>query len=386
MKILSILALFILIFFNQACNKNTPESATDEQKPADTDSLITLNPEAQKLASIKTEPVAFRSLVGQIELPGTIQANETRLTHVTSRLSGRVISVTAAPGDSVRKGQQLAVIDSVELGKAESEFITANAKLVVAEKAYERAKTLLAGKVIGTGEFQRREGEYLATKADAQAAENQLHLLGLSQGEVTSLIASGEIRSRVPISSPLAGTVIQRHVTMGELVDSTKELFTVADLSMVWGIADIPEQEISKIIKGAIAQVRVAAYPEEIFEGNVMYISDTLDASSRTIKARVEISNAHKKLKPEMFATFQIVIDEGQKSLAIPESSVQRDGNQTIVFVAQATGFERRPVQLGRRAGGYQEVVDGLQAGEKVVTQGAFVLKSEALKEQMEEE
>lgn len=347
--------------------------------------LITLASEAQQLAGIAVEEVGRRALRREVRLPGTIQANQNRLTHVGPRIQGRVVALSAALGDRVKSGMTLAMIDSPELGQAESDFVTARAKFVVAEKAYERAKTLLEGKVIGTGEFQRREGDYLASKAEAQAAEDRLRLLGLEDPEIANVGGNRSVRSQVAITAPLSGTVIARDVTLGEVVEPAKALFTIADLSALWGVADISERDLPTVKKGLPAKVSVSAYPNEVFSGKVTYISDTLDPSSRTAKVRVEINNDRGTLKPEMFATFTILTEETEGVLSIPEHAVQRDGRTTIVFVSKDGGFEKRPVVLGPEQQGYYPIQSGLQAGERVVIKGAFVLKSESERGQMEE-
>jgi cobalt-zinc-cadmium efflux system membrane fusion protein len=349
------------------------------------DGIITLTPEAQRLAGITVEEVGRRSLRRELRVPGTIRANENRLAHVSPRVQGRLIEVTAGLGARVKLGDTLAVIDSQELGHAQSDFLTARAKLEVAEKAYERARTLLEGKVIGTGEVQRREGDHLAARAEAQAAEDRLRLLGLTDADIADLGGQRTIRSRVPITAPLAGTVIQRHATPGELAEPGTPLFTIADLSTLWGIADVPERDLARVANGFDARVVVSAYPDEMFPGTVSYIADTLDPASRTAKVRVEIANARGTLKPEMFATFTILTDETDQIFSVRERAVQRDGGKTIVFVAREGGFEKRPVELGPKLQGYYPVRSGLQPGEHVVTQGAFVLKSESERGQMEE-
>lgn len=347
--------------------------------------LITVTPQAQQLAGITIEAVGLRALRRELRLPGTIQANENRLAHVGPRIQGRVVELSAGLGARVKSGATLAMIDSPELGQAESDLVTARAKLVVAENAYERAKTLLDGKVIGKGEFQRREGDYLASKAESQAAEDRLRLLGLQDPEIANLGDDRPIRSQVAIIAPLGGTVIERDVTLGEVVEPAKTMFTIADLSELWGVADIPERDLPRVKKGLAATVSVPAYQDEAFPGKITYISDTLDPSSRTAKVRVEIDNTRGKLKPEMFATFVILTEESEDILSIPEHAVQRDEGRTIVFVSKADGFEKRVVDLGPETQGYYPIRSGLQAGEQIVARGAFVLKSESQRGQMEE-
>lgn len=368
--------------------KPVPEAVSTEPttKSEDRTEQITLTPESQKLAEIAVEEVGYRVLKRTLQFPGTIQTNENRLTHVGPRIAGRIIEVAAGLGDRVEPGKKLAVIDSPDLGQAQSEFLTAWAKFQVVEKAYGRARTLLDGKVIGTGEFQRREGDYLAARVEIQAAEDRLHLMGMTEIEVKGLGAEDSTRSQVTITAPFRGTVIERHATLGEVVEPAKTLFTVADLSTLWGIAEVPEQDIAKVSKGLFVEVSVSPYPGEVFQGKITYVSETIDPSSRTAKTRVDVDNSSGKLKPEMFATFRIILQETEKVLTIPETAVQREGGQPVVFVPKGEGrFEKRTVQIGAEVSGYYPVLSGLKKGEKVVAKGAFVLKSETLKGLMEE-
>lgn len=368
--------------------------ATDNQgEPSgeDTESgRVALAPEAVEKANIRVEQVGVQRLRRDFQVAGSIQVNENRLAHVGSRIPGRVLEVAAGLGDRVDRGARLAVIDSPELGQARSAHLTARAKLLVAEKAYERAKSLVEAKVIGVGELQRREGEFLSAQAEAKAAEDRLLLLGITEQEIAVLEQNKSIRTQVPLLSPLSGTVIERNVTVGEVVEPARSLYTVADLSILWGIAELPERDLARIRKGAAAEISVAAYPDERFNGRVTYLSDTIDAATRTLKVRIEVENRKGRLKPQMFATFRILTEETEPVLAIPAAAVQRERGQAVVFIEEETEkgkhFEKRKVSLGPEVQGHYPVLSGIKPGEKIVTQGAFILKSETLKGEMEEE
>ncbi|HLB05087.1 MAG TPA: efflux RND transporter periplasmic adaptor subunit, partial [Thermodesulfobacteriota bacterium] len=316
--------------------------------------------------------------------PGKVSVNETRLAHVGPRIAGRAVEVFANLGDFIKKGQPVAVIDSPELGEAQSQYLKAKTNLQVAEKSYERAKIVVEGKVISTGEFQRREGEYLSATTEAKAAEDRLHLLGMTDDEVSAIGKGHTISSRVAIYAPVTGTVIERHLTLGEVVEPAEPLFTIADLSNLWVIADIPENDISMVKKGQKVSVAVPSYPDAEFIGKVTYISDTVEPATRSVKVRAEVENLKGTLKPEMFATVKVGTGK-MDALAIPESAVQREGEKTIVFVAEdEITFQKRVVTLGPEVDGYHQVISGLEKGERIVTKGAFTLKSEGMKGEME--
>lgn len=369
--------------FRQTQNTSEKIREQSEEQP----NLITLKANEIKQAGIKTSLVSAKQLKMEYSFPGKVSINETKLTHISPRISGRVVSVYAKLGDIVKTGQMLAVIDSPELAETESQYLKAKIELSVAEKSYQRAKFLLDNKIISISEFQQREGNYLISKSETEALEDKLHLLGMTDAQLLTLEKNHKINSRVAIPAPLSGTVIEREVTAGEVVEIGSSLFVIADLSNLWIIADVPEIDISKIKKGQPVKVTVASYPDKTFVGNINYISPTMNAETRTVKARVAIGNEYNMLKPEMFATVKIAGLEKSDVLTIPESAVQRENNKVIVFVAKTkNSFEKRIVALGAKADGFYEVLSGVKEGESVVTKGVFTLKSILLKELMEED
>ncbi len=391
-----LVVLFVFVFF-LGCSKS--EEAKKEAGHGDSHAeeaghhederpgLIVLSPEAIEHAGIKTETVSLRPVNVEYSFTGKVSVNETKLAHVGPRIPGRAVEVFANAGDYVKKGQWLAIIDSPELGEAQSQYLKAKTAFEIAEKSFERAKIVLEGKVISTGEFQRREGEYLTAKTELKAADDKLHLIGMSEKEISAIGKEHVINSKVAIYSPISGAVIERHLTLGEVVEPIKPLFTVADLSNLWVIADVTEADIPKVKKGQTAFVTVSPYPEKIFKGKVSYISEVIDPETRGVKVRVEVLNGKGVLKPEMFATIKISTMEKENVLAIPVSAIQREGENTIVFVSSGNNaFEKRMVAIGPEMDGFHQVISGLKGGESVVTAGAFTLKSETMKGLMEEE
>jgi len=387
-----IFVMAIAIIFLSGCDSKQQVDKVENHKEQDKESannsgIVTLNKDAIETAGIKTEVVSLRPLRIEYTFSGKVDVNETRLAHVSSRIPGRAVEVYANPGDHVRKGEPLAIIDSPEIGEAQGQYLKAKTALQVAEKSYERAKIILKEKVISTGEFQRREGEYLSSITEAKVAEDWLHLLGMTDEEISSIEKVHTINSKVAIYSPIAGSVIERHLTLGEVVEPVKPLFVIANLLNIWVIADIPENDSPRIKKGQSVAVTATPYPEKIFRGQISYISNTIDPATRTVQVRIEVENTKGELKPEMFASIKISTDEKEKVLAIPVSAVQREGEKTVVFVAKdENSFEKRGVELGLQAEGFHQVISGIKKGERIVTKGAFTLKSETMKGLMEEE
>lgn len=389
-----VLAVFLFGCGNakqDAEQKKAPDAKERNEKsaagPEEAGNTVTLATDVLERAGIKIEPVALRPLNAEYAFSGSVEVDETRLAHVGPRISGRALEVYANLGDHVKKGQPLALIDSPDVAEAQSQYLKAKTNLDVAEKSYERAKIVLEGKVISTGEFQKREGEYLSAQADARVAEDRLHLLGMTDAEIASIGKAHSINSRVPIFSPISGSVIERHLTVGEVVEPAKPLFSVADLKSLWVIADIPEGDIPKIRRGAAVSIAVTPYPEKAFRGKINYISETVNPETRTIKVRADVENTKGMLKPEMFATVRISSGEKKSFLSVPESAIQLDGDKTVVFVTRdGNTFEKRVIEAGPALDGFHQVISGLKEGERVVTKGAFTLKSETLKGTMEAE
>jgi cobalt-zinc-cadmium efflux system membrane fusion protein len=321
-----------------------------------------------------------------LRVPGEVKADQTRLVDVSPLVPGRVIEVNVVVGDRVRPGQILARVDSTELGLAQSEYLKAQARLAVAERALERAHQLLEAKVIGSGEYQRREGETLVARAEHRAAADRLMLLGMKQAEMGLLAREQRINSKAAIRSPLEGTVIKRNVTTGEVIDSKTVLFVITDLRRLWVLADVHEKDIPKVQLGQLVEIEVTPYPDEKFRGVILHVGEVIEPATRTVKVRSEVPNPDGRLKPEMFATIAIETTAEERVLSIPSSAVQKDKGRDLVFVQTAPDrFEAREVTVGSAVQDRVPVLKGLVEGEKIVTKGAFTLKSELNRSEMEQ-
>ena len=322
------------------------------------------------------------------DFPGTVVPNSHAVADITALVRGRVADVYADLGQEVKSGQLLAMLDSGELGMAQSSYLKANAKLYVAERAFRRAQLLLEEKVIGLAEAQRREGDLISIRAETREARDRLRLFGMNDQDIRRLDRDQTIHSFVPIAAPFDGRVIARNLTKGEVVETTEKLFVVADLSEVWVLANIPEKDIpyfyqDRSREGKSTEVRVSAYPSQVFHGVITYAGDVLDPATRTMQLRLELTNADRKLKPEMFATVRVHSEAEHNVLVVPDASVQRDRERQFVFVQTGPStFETRDVKLGESNGALVKVLDGLKEGQSVVVKGAFILKSELLGDQ----
>jgi cobalt-zinc-cadmium efflux system membrane fusion protein len=357
--------------------------------PAPAAGIVRLSADEISRGGITVQAAAHGEYRSHRDFPGTVTPNQHAMAEITALVRGRVIDVYADLGQQVKAGTLLALLYSGELGMAQSAYLKASAKLYVAERAYRRAQSLLQEKVIGLAEAQRREGEMISTRAEKREGHDRLLLFGMTDEEIRKMDRDQKIRSYVPILAPFEGRVISRNITKGEVVETTEKLFAVADLSEVWVLGNIPEKDIPFIRQESPdvsqrVEILLNAYPNEVFHGKITYVGDVLEARTRTMNLRMELPNPDRKLKPEMYATIRVYSEPEKNVLVVPDQAVQRERDRKFVFVQRdAETFEVRDVTLGESNGEVVKVLDGLREGERIVTGGGFILKSELLGEQM---
>ena len=371
-------------------HKEEDAHGRDEHGKKEGEEQITLPAEALQTVSFKTVTVQQQGLEQEIRATAVIKPNENRLAHVSLRIPGKAIEVKALLGDPVEPGQTLALFDSLELGEKKAAFLQARTNLDVARRNSEREERLFRQKISAEKEYLEAKGEFERSQAAYQAAREALRLIGLADADIEKITwgGKGQPLSYFPLVAPFAGTVVEKHITVGELVKPDDKPYVIADLSTLWILLDIYEQDLGRIGRNAKTRLVVDAYPGELFQGKVTYVSNLLEETTRTAQARVEIPNPEHKLKPGMFvtATIAIPVPDAADVLVIPAAAVQQVRGKPMAFVQEAEGvFVPRELQLGRDSGPYVEVLAGVQKGEQVVTEGGFYLKSTLLKEEMGE-
>ncbi len=311
---------------------------------------------------------------------GEVGPNRDRFVIVSPRVSGVVKELFVDWGDHVKKGQKLAILDSIELGEVRANDRKARAMLRMAKKNYSREKTLYKQKITSTKHFLEAENAYEQAQIELKALKEKLILMGQQEGDIQD-IAEDPVSSLFILSAPFDGTVINKNVAIGELKDAFTPIVTISDLTNLWVWFDIYEKDIPIVFRGNKVMISVASYPDEQFEGFVTYIGATVDEKTRTVKVRAEVDNRHEKLKPGMFAKVLLLVETGSDSPVVPEGTVQTDGQKHFVFVPLNEGyFLRRDVTLGARVDGHVKVISGLNKNERVVVKGGFLLKSEIMK------
>jgi len=347
--------------------------------------VLHLTPEELARTVIEVAPVARGQIRVPREFTATVQSNENELAEVTTLIRGRVVKVYVDVGQDVKKDALLALLHSTDLGVTQGAYLKAAARLHEAELAYERANDLHEHKAVSLAEVQRREAEMKTARAEARETQNRLELLGVPRQEVERLNRDHTIKADVPLRAPFDGRVIMRNITRGEVVETNQKFFTVADLSDVWVVGNVPEKDVQFIRKDQKVDVIVSAYPHAIFPGTITYISDVLDPATRTMRLRVTVPNPDHMLKPEMFATVRVYAAPNPDALTIPLAAVQNGPNGKMAFVRRGTNdFDVRTVKLGLERGDLVTVLEGLSEGEPVVTRGSFMLKSEMERHRIE--
>jgi cobalt-zinc-cadmium efflux system membrane fusion protein len=369
-----------------ACGNKPEEPSPRKPGPAAVQSgLLRLTAEERSRIGLTVVPVKRGEHRTVREFPATIQANQNELAEVTTLIRGRVVKVYVDVGQDVKKGTLLTMLHSVDLGVAEGDYLKAGARLHEAELAHARAKELYENKAVSLAELQRREASMKTARAEVREARNRLDLLGVPREEIDRLDRELTIKADVPLRAPFDGRVIMRNITRGEVVETEQKLFTVADLSDVWVIANVPEKDVAFIRKGQTVEMVAAAYPHALFTGTVTYVGDVLDPATRTMRVRITAPNPDRLLKPEMFALVRVSAMETSDALAVPLAAIQTGAGGKIVFVQRAEGeFEVRPVRVGEEHGDTVVILDGVREGERVVVAGSFALKSEMERDKIE--
>lgn len=355
-----------------------------DRKPAAPAAQGAAAPRDQALVSVEAElarrlvvgPVATRQVTDTIRVAGRLDVNQYKTSRIGAPITGRLTHIDAMFGQPVRQGQVLAEINSPELAQAQLGFLRAHSQQQLLTRAVERARLLLAADVIGTAELQRRQGELTVAAAEKRAASDQLRALGLSQKRVQRLEETGEIQPTAAITATLGGTIIERNVAQGQVVNPSDVLFVVSDLSSVWALAEVPEQDSRFVKLGQRVQIEIPALDNERFAGKVAYVADVVNPETRTVRVGVEMENRALSFKPSMLMTMLI---EGATSLGqvVPVSAVVREGNVDHVFLqVRPDQYRLVPVELGPEKEGMRTLLKPMPEGTAIVLDGAFHLNN----------
>ena len=389
----------LMMVVYQGCKKaaDAPPTASSPQGSAPTSA-------SRQSHAIETETIAPQSIAGTILATGKILVSEDRMANIGPVHEGRLVRLYAGQGSNVKKGQKLADLESADIDQAEADYLkaladyenarrTSVAELKLAQATYDRTKmlyekTITAGKNLQAAEHDLEVAKALAdstvagTKAALTAARRHLRILGLKESDVDALVNKPNLAAVFSLTSPIGGIVVERNATIGATVGTDANLFKIIDISRVWIDANVFEKDLERVRRGQEVKVSVPAFPGSSFAGKVILISSVVDPETRTVKVRTEVPNPDSKLKPDMFANVEIITDMHRTAISIPQSALLNDGGQTVVFVAAGSDYQKRTVTAGIQSNDRVEILDGLQAGDKVVVKGNYLLLQQSKPEQ----
>ena len=318
-------------------------------------------------------PVRYVKVVQQavpetLDLAAKVQADPTKVVRIFPPASGRVVAIEVRPGDHVRRGQPVAVLNSSEVASAQSDYTKAKIEVERATRAVERQKLLFEHGAVAEKDYIDARAQAETAGAEPARATQRLELLNVSPSSSTD---------RVTLVSPASGVVLDVSAAPGEFsksLESANPLLTIADLNTVWLVGDVYEKDVEKLSLGKAVTVTLQAYPAQQWSAHIDSVSGGLDPTTRTLKVRVALPNPDQRLKPEMFGTIHVKTGTHQ-GLAVPAAAIVREGNAASVFVKNAGNPEQRTVTIGQTVDGNVEILSGLRVGDEIAAEGAELLK-----------
>lgn len=389
------------------CAKEPPQPVKAQSTAPKTDATVrevVLDAAAIKRAGIAHDTVGVRSLPQVLRATGRIALNENQTWRVGAVTEGRIVAILVNPGDTVRPGQTLARMHSHDIHESRAQYRKAVAELTrlesvqtQAQRMRDRVRRLYQLKAASLEQTEMAETEFknaqtAVANGTVEVERTKRHLTEFLQipADVPDHAPEApheETADLIPIKSPASGTLLTRNITPGTVVQASGDLFVVSDLSSLWMIAAVPEENLPNLRTGMVAAVYVQAYPDQPFHARIGRLGEELDPTTRTVRVRLDLPNRNGRLKPEMYATAEIELGGSEPALFVPQEAIQEVGGESVVFVRHGEGrYEVRPVRAGRVLEGSQEITQGLKDGEVIATRGCFQLKSQLLKSTLAED
>ena len=375
----ALLGLSVLLL--SACGDKATSTPATESAQADP-TIVVIKPEMA--SQFKVSKLQLQEFTPWLEISGRIEANDRLVTRIGASVTGRVTEVLSEVGDRVQRGQALARVASSELTIAQMGYLKANTAATQADRALDRARQLIQADVIGSAELQRRESDLNLARAELRAAGDQLRLMGLSSEAIDRLRDQGTLHPVAAVSATLAGVVIERKVSNGQVAQPGDHLFTIADLDTVWVVGALPEQTARSVQAGQTMIIEVPALGNRSLSGKIVHVGDTVSPETRSVAIRTQVDNPKRDLKPQMLASMR-VRGETQQVLALPTQALVRENDRDFVFVrVDDKRFRLTPVELGPAQDNMRPVLKGLSEGAQVVTEGAFHMNNERKRAELE--
>ncbi|MEE4675610.1 efflux RND transporter periplasmic adaptor subunit [Pseudomonas alliivorans] len=329
---------------------------------------LELSAEQIKAAGIELVAAESRPMSTSVTFPGEIRFDEDRTAHVVPRVGGVVESVKVELGQSVKKGQVLAVIASQQISDQRSELSAAQRRQELARLTLQREKKLWEDRISAEQDYQQARQAFQEADISLSNARQKLSAIGAS--------VSPNAGNRYELIAPFDAMVVEKHLAIGEVVSDASNAFTLSDLSRVWATFGVAPKDLDKVIVGRPVTVSAPDLNARV-EGRIGYVGSLLGEQTRAATVRVTLANPNGAWRPGLFVSVDVAAEQSQVAVSLPESAIQTVEDKPSVFVRNDEGFQLTPVTLGRSDGGYVEIVQGLAAGTQVAANGSFILKSE---------
>ncbi len=331
-----------------------------------------------QMQHIQVLTVAPGRMQRALRLPGAVAYNQFRTTPVITQVNGPVTRIIAAPGQKVKAGEVLAYISSPDYATARTTYLKAKTTSEVAEKNYVRAQDLYAHHAIAERDLLQAESDRRQAQADLQNSEQALRIMGVRD---FANLDKGPAMPELPVVAPIAGTVVERQVSPGQVVQAGQtQCFTVSDMNTVWVLVNVYQSDLADVRAGDPVVIETDAYPDK-FQGKISYVGAALNPDTRTLQARIVTANPGEKLKKDMYVTAVVQAGTINNALAVPDAAILRDAeNHPFVYVSsagRANQFERRLVDLGQAGNGHTQITAGLEPGDRIVGDGSLFLQFE---------
>ena len=352
-----------------------------EGEHADDEGRIVLSEKAIRESGIEVAEAASGELEQTLTLPGEIVLNADKVAHIVPRVAGIVRRVDKNLGDEVQAGEVMAILESRELAESKSAYLAAQQRLALAEANLKSAEELHTRKIMPDLEFLTIQKAKAEAEIEFRMADNKLHALGVSEDQLQEMPNHAASLAMYELRAPFAGTVVEKHCSLGEVLSGETDAFVLADLSTVWVKITVYTQDMGRVRTGQAVRIRSDGGGTPA-DGTVCYLAPVANEATRTLYARVDLPNPERQWRPGTFVTASVVVDRQAVPVVVPIDALQRVKSDSVVFVAEGEGFGPRTVTVGRMNGTRAELTDGLKPGERYVVKGAVVLKAELGKSQ----
>jgi membrane fusion protein, heavy metal efflux system len=314
---------------------------------------------------------------GTLQVAAHVETDARRIARVGSPVSGRILQLLVFEGQKVKTGTVLAMLHSTDLSDTQRALIKAYSQRGLAEASEKRAEQLVEADVIGRAELERRRAELLQANTEVESCRTQLRGLGMTEAQIRQLESSRKLSADYPIVAPRSGTVLKREITVGQVVQPADPAFTIADLSSVWIVANVPEEDAGQLQRNMEVQVRIPALPQQTMSGSLAFVSPIVDPATRTVEVRMDVPNGNGLLKPDELATM-VLTGHADHKLTVPNAAIVREENRDYVFVQNGPlTYALRQVSLGDEENDRRIVLSGIAQDEHIVTEGAFHLNNQ---------